>query len=73
MNKEPIENARDDDIRLSFAAMLRAAKRARELARATGTAIVISRNGVVEHIQPDALELELLTLQEPGTPYAKKP
>jgi hypothetical protein len=33
----------------------------------------LSRNGVVEHIQPDALELELLNLQEPGAPYEKKP
>jgi LDH2 family malate/lactate/ureidoglycolate dehydrogenase len=51
MNKQPIATARDADLRLSVAAMHRAAQRARELARQTGTAIVISRGGVVQHIE----------------------
>lgn len=50
MNKQPIEMARDIDLRLSGIAMLRAAQRAHELARSTGTAIVISRDGVIEHL-----------------------
>ena len=33
MNKQPIENARDADLRLSSQALQRAAQRARELAR----------------------------------------
>jgi hypothetical protein len=33
----------------------RAAQRARELAKQTGTVIVISRNDVVEHIRPDPM------------------
>lgn len=52
MNKSPIETARDADLRLSPQALLRAAQRARELAARTGTAIVVGRGGVVEHIQP---------------------
>jgi hypothetical protein len=65
MNKEPIELARDPDLRFSVAAMQRAALRARELARRTGTCIVVSRNGVVELLDPDAPELETSKLQEP--------
>jgi hypothetical protein len=52
MNKRPIEEARDADLRLSHVALLRAAERARELAAATGTLLVVSRNGVIEHIDP---------------------
>ena len=52
MNKLPIAQAKDRDLRLSLAALQRAAQRAREVAAATGTALVISRNGVIEHIVP---------------------
>ena len=52
MNKLPIETARDADLRLSRQALLRAAQRARELAARTGTAVVITRSGVLEHIHP---------------------
>lgn len=58
MNKQPIEKALDPDLRLSVAAMQRAALRARELARTTGTRIVVSRNGLIELLEPDAPELE---------------
>ncbi|HRP26113.1 MAG TPA: hypothetical protein PLF79_16750 [Thauera sp.] len=51
MNKQPLEAARDTDLRLSAQAMQRAALRARELAEQTGTAIVISRDGVLEEIR----------------------
>jgi hypothetical protein len=54
MNKRPIEESNDRDLRLSRAALQRAAQRARELAAATGTAVVISRNGVIEHLTPKA-------------------
>lgn len=57
MNKRPISEARDRDIRLSEVALQRAVQRAHDLARATGTSIVISRNGVVEHIEPRAPEI----------------
>jgi hypothetical protein len=52
MNKLPLHSAHDSDLRLSHPAMLRAAQRAREIAAHTGTAIVISRNGVVERLMP---------------------
>jgi hypothetical protein len=56
MNKQPIEQAQDRDLRLSLAALQRAAQRARELAAATGTSLVISRNGVVEHLMPETMK-----------------
>ncbi len=56
MNKRPIEEAEDRDLRLSHLALKRAALRARELAAATGTALVISRNGVVEHLMPETMK-----------------
>ncbi len=52
MNKRPIEQANDRDLRLSLVALERAARRARDLAAATGTDLVISRNGVIEHVRP---------------------
>ena len=70
MNKQPIENARDADLRLSSQALQRAAQRARELARQTGTAIVVSRRGVIETIRPDS---GAPGVQEPTAPYGKTP
>ena len=71
MNKQPIEQALDSDLRLSKAALLRAAQRARELAMSTGTAIVVCRNGVIEHIKPEAISAPQ-TLQQPAAPYELK-
>lgn len=50
MNKQPIEQARDSDLRLSMAAMQRAARRAHAVAEATGTAVVVSHDGRIEHL-----------------------
>lgn len=72
MNTQPIENASDTDLRLSPAAMERAAKRAREVAVQTGTQIVVSRNGVIEQETPEP-EGARPTVQEPVAPYGKKP
>lgn len=72
MNKQPIETARDADLRLSPQAMLRAARRARELAAQTGTAIVVIRDGVIEHIHPQQEATEL-RVQEPPAPYGDNP
>ncbi len=55
MNTKPIEGAQDSDLRLSRRALVRAAQRARELARQTGTLIVISRDGVIKKIAPEPL------------------
>lgn len=54
MNSKPIELAQDPDLRLSLIALQRAAQRAHELAQATGTMIVISNQGVIEHRSPTA-------------------
>lgn len=54
MNKQPLEQAQDRDLRLSQPAMQRAAQRAHDLAKATGTTIVVSRDGVIEHVTPMA-------------------
>lgn len=56
MNKQPIEQAQDADLRLSVAAMQRAARRARELARRTGTYLVVSQNGKVIYLHPDQID-----------------
>ena len=72
MNKQPIETARDADLRLSPQAMQRAAQRARELAAQTGTAIVVSHDGVIEHIRP-RLEATEASVQEPPATYGDKP
>jgi hypothetical protein len=42
----------DDDMRGVKAALLRAAKRARDLARQTGTSIVVMRDGKLVHEVP---------------------
>jgi len=55
MNRKPIELALDSDLRQAGVALLRAADRARALAQQTGTALVVSRNGVLEYVTPEAL------------------
>ena len=52
MNPRPIETAQDDDLRMSYQAMQRAAVRAWEIAARTGTAIIIRRAGVIEAVRP---------------------
>jgi hypothetical protein len=51
--------------------MERAALRARQVAAQTGTALIVSRNGVIERIQPSATEA-LRSLQEPSAPYGSQ-
>lgn len=72
MNKQPIESARDSDLRLSQAALQRAAVRARELAVQTGTSIVVVQHGVIRQINPAAQDAPL-TVQEPIAPYGELP
>lgn len=52
MTNKPIEQSLDSDLRSSRVALERAARRAREIAEKTGTAIVFSRNGVLEYQKP---------------------
>lgn len=71
MNTQPIENARDADLRLSKTAMQRAAQRARELARQTGTGLVVVRQGMLECITPEPLQ-GALGVREPEAGYGAK-
>lgn len=74
MDTQPIATARDADLRLSVAAMHRAAQRAREVAPRTGTAIVISRQGVIQTISPSAAASgPAPAVQEPPAAYDGKP
>ena len=52
--KTPKFPTTDPDIVGSWPAMLRAAKRAREIAIQTHTPLVIMRNGKVAHVDPSA-------------------
>lgn len=70
MNKSSIATARDVDLRLSAQALERAALRAREIARQTGTAIVVRRGGVMETLYPP-LPTVASTVQEPAPHYGK--
>jgi len=54
MNARPLHEARNPDLRSSLPALQRAARRAWEIAAQTGTAIVVNRNGVIEHIYPQS-------------------
>ena len=57
MNPKPITSARDPDLRNSLIALKRAALRAHELAARTGTLVVVSLNGVIEHIEPNVTQV----------------
>jgi hypothetical protein len=56
MNRRLIDQARgrnlDLDLRYLQQALERAAQRAQDLARSTGTFIVVSRSGVIENLTP---------------------
>lgn len=74
MNTQPITTARDADLRLSVIALHRAARRARELALQTGTAIVVSRQGVIQTITPTSAAFESKSgVQESTVRYDESP
>ncbi|MDD2741359.1 MAG: hypothetical protein PHV02_03740, partial [Rhodocyclaceae bacterium] len=52
MKPLPISQAKNPALRGSLQALQRAALRAREIAAATGTLIVVSRDGVIQHLEP---------------------
>ena len=68
MNTRPIEQARTPDLRTSWPALQRAARRAREIAAQTGTALVVTRNGVIEHVYPQP-QAPVPPVQEAKPPY----
>lgn len=55
MNPVPLSQAKDDDARNVTAALLRAALRAREIAKNTQTDLIVVRNGEVVRVHPDDL------------------
>ncbi len=55
MNNKSISNAKDDVLRGSEAAIKRAAQKAREIAEATGTPLVVNRGGKTVLIDPSDL------------------
>ena len=65
-----LQQARSSSLKGTMAAMLRAAERARELAAQTRTALVVERNGVLEHLR---MEPSGMTPLRPSTdPNANK-
>jgi len=73
MNTLPISQAKDADLRLSQAAIERAALRARQLAAQTGTELIVSRNGVIERIKPQEISANSQAQEPPAPFYAGKP
>lgn len=71
-DQHPIEHARDPDLKLVKAALQRAAIRARIIAAQTGTCLVISRNGVVELVDPRSQSFAD-QVQESPAPYTTLP
>lgn len=69
-NTRSISEAKCADLRGSWPALQRAAQRAREVAWQTGTAIVVSRQGVIEHLPPQPWPAP--TVQEPSSSYGDK-
>lgn len=55
MNSRPLAQSKDPDLRASHTALLRAAARARELARQTGTRLIISYGGSLRRVAPEKL------------------
>ncbi len=47
MNDVPVSKLQDDDMQAAPSALMRAGVQARELARKTGTAVVIVRDGIL--------------------------
>ena len=58
MSRELESKLPDADMQAAPRALLRAARRAREIARQTNTAIVIVRDGVLVEEKPDDIETE---------------
>lgn len=53
MSGVPVSKLPDDDMQAAPAALVRAGQQARELARKTGTAVIIVRDGILVEEQVD--------------------
>lgn len=60
-----IEQAHSSSLRGTVAAMTRAAQQARRIAAQTQTAVVIERDGVLEHLQVQANETLVAPTSQP--------
>lgn len=59
MNKPLVSKLPDADMQAAPAALLRAGRRAREIARQTGTAVIVMRDGkLVEEKVSEALQVD---------------
>ncbi len=56
MSEQPVSRLPDADMQAAPAALLRAARRAREIARQTGTAVVVVRDGKLVEERQEAPE-----------------
>ena len=56
MNEDDLSQAKNPDIRASFAALQRAAAEARKIAIATGTGIVVMKDGKIVEISARELQ-----------------
>ncbi|MGQ0709511.1 MAG: hypothetical protein ACT4NV_07135 [Rhodoferax sp.] len=73
MNPRPLDDAQDPDIRLSLAALQRAARRAHQLAVQTGTPIAVSHSGVLEYLTPPASTAPAVPDRVPTPPSTRAP
>ena len=71
MTNRPIEQSGDADLRSLDVALQRAAQRARERARATGTRLVLSANGTLIFIPPESLVPGPEKVAERATQYTE--
>lgn len=66
MNKNPIEQAKDHDMASSINAIRRAAKRARQIAAQTGTALIVRHGEQIDRVTVS--DQEALPKQTAGEP-----
>lgn len=69
--QRPIAEANSADLRGSWPALRRAAERARQLAAQTGTAVVVVRNGVVQHLYPTGPQPSVSVAKEPSPSHVR--
>ena len=70
MSPRPLDSARNADLPASYEALKRAARRAREVARQTGTLLVIGEDGQVRLITPQS-ESAPARVNEPASRYGE--
>lgn len=69
--QRPIEEATSADLRGSWPALRRAAERARQIAAQTGTAVVVVRDGAIQHLYPTQTPSATPSVQEAAPSYGK--